>query len=174
VSARSEHDEHSGCNATMAPNDSVEDIKKPAMIIRIATPDDAPALARLNAAFNGVDDPPEQLAARMPAVRGIETALLAELDGELAGFACLRIVPCLLYAAPYAELTELYVEPAYRRRGVGRALIAVVERLARERGAEEMIIMTGINNAAAQALYGAIGYDSYAVALHRKITEHRA
>jgi len=139
------------------------------LTIRIATPDDAPALAHLNAAFKGVDEPPEQLAACMPAVRDIETALLAELDGELAGFACLRVVPCLLYAAPYAELTELYVEPAYRRRGVGRALIAAAERLARERAAEDVIIMTRINNAAAQALYRTMGYDSYAVALHRKL-----
>src|SRR5215216_173028 len=107
------------------------------LTIRMATPDDAAALAHLNAAFNGIDEPPDQLAARMPAVRDIETALLAEYDGELAGFACLRVVPCLLYPAPYAELTELYIEPAYRRRGVGRALIAAVERLARERGADE-------------------------------------
>jgi GNAT superfamily N-acetyltransferase len=147
-------------------------VKKPTMIvIRIATTEDAPALAHLNAAFNGVDDPPEQLAARMPAAGDSETALLADFDGELAGFACLRIVPCLLYAAPYAELTELYVEPSYRRRGVARALIAYAEQLARERGAEEVIIMTGINNAAARALYHTMGYDSYAVALNRKITE---
>src|SRR6266511_1186080 len=142
------------------------------LTIRIATPDDAPALAHLNAAFNGVDEPPEQLAACMPAVRDIETALLAELDGELAGFACLRVVPCLLYAAPYAELTELYVEPSYRRRGVGRALIAYAEQLAHQRGAEEVIIMTGINNAPAQALYRAMSYDSYAIALNRKITDN--
>jgi ribosomal protein S18 acetylase RimI-like enzyme len=139
------------------------------LTIRIATPDDAPALAHLNAAFNGVDDPPEQLAGRMPAVHDIETALLAEFDGEVAGFACLRIVPCLLYAAPYAELSELYVEPSYRRRGVGRALIAYAEQLAHQRGAADVMIMTGVNNTQAQALYRAMGYDSYAVALHRKL-----
>jgi len=139
------------------------------LIIRIASPADAPVLARLNAAFNDVDEPPEQLAARMPAVGDIETALLAKFDSELAGFACLRIVSCLLYATPYAELTELYVEPSYRRCGVGRALIAHAEQLARQRGAEEVIIITGINNAPAQALYRAMGYDSYALALHRKL-----
>jgi len=139
------------------------------LTIRIATPDDAAALARFNTTFNDVDDPPGQLAARMPAVRDIETALLAEVDREPAGFACVRIVPCLLYAAPYAELTELYVEPSYRRRGVGRALIAYAEQLAHQRGAADVMIMTGVNNTQAQALYRAMGYDSYAVALHRKL-----
>jgi ribosomal protein S18 acetylase RimI-like enzyme len=93
------------------------------------------------------------------------------LDGQVGGFACVRVVPCLLYAEPYAELTELYVEPAFRRRGLGRALIAHAEQLARARGAADLLIMTGVGNAAAQALYRAAGYDTYAVALNRKVGE---
>ena len=95
------------------------------MIIRIATPADAGDLARMNAAFNGVSDSAAQIAARLVACADIETAILAELDGQVGGFACVRVVPCVLYAEPYAELTELYVEPAFRRRGLGRALIAL-------------------------------------------------
>ncbi|HEU5102741.1 MAG TPA: GNAT family N-acetyltransferase [Roseiflexaceae bacterium] len=141
--------------------------------IRHASPADAPALARMNAAFNGVSDPAERIAARLAACAAIETPLLAELDGQTAGFTCVRVVPCVLYAEPYAELTELYVEPAYRQRGVGRALLARAEALAHERGAADLIIMTGVGNAAAQALYRAAGYDTYAVALNRKIAhEH--
>jgi GNAT superfamily N-acetyltransferase len=141
------------------------------MIIRLATPADAGDLARMNAAFNGVSDSAAQLAGRLAACAEIETALVAELDGQVGGFACVRVVPCVLYAAPYAELTELYVEPAFRRRGVGRALIARAEQLARARGADDLIIMTGVGNAAAQALYRAAGYDTYAVALNRKVSE---
>src|SRR3954470_740694 len=139
------------------------------MIIRLATPADAGDLARMNAAFNGVLDSAAQIAARLAACAEIETALLAELDGQIGGFACVRIVPCVLYAEPYAELTELYVEPALRRRGLGRALIASAEQLARTRGAADLLIMTGVDNAAAQALYRAAGYDTYAVALNRKV-----
>jgi ribosomal protein S18 acetylase RimI-like enzyme len=139
------------------------------MIIRLATPADAGELARMNAAFNGVLDSAAQIAARLAACADIETAILAELDGQVGGFACVRVVPCVLYAEPYAELTELYVEPALRRRGLGRALIAYAEQLARERGAAELLIMTGTSNLAAQALYRAVGYDTYAVALNRKV-----
>jgi ribosomal protein S18 acetylase RimI-like enzyme len=141
------------------------------MIIRIATPSDAGTLARMNAAFNGVTDSAEQIAARLVACANIETAILAEVDGQVAGFACVRVVPCVLYAEPYAELTELYVEPAFRRRGLGRALIAYAEQLARARGASELLIMTGTGNAVAQALYRAAGYATYAVALNRKVSE---
>ena len=141
------------------------------MIIRTATPADAGDLARMNAAFNGVFDSAAQIAARLAACAEIETAILAEVDGRTGGFACVRVVPCVLYAEPYAELTELYVEPAFRRRGVGRALLAHAEQLARTRGAAELLIMTGTGNAAAQALYRAAGYDTYAVALNRKVRE---
>lgn len=138
--------------------------------IRIATPADAAALVRLNQAFNGLSDTADRIAARLAACADIETPILAELDGQIGGFACVRVVPCVLYAEPYAELTELYVEPVFRRRGAGRALIARAEQLARERGAADLIIMTGVGNAAAQALYRATGYDTYAVALNRKLT----
>lgn len=141
------------------------------MIIRSATTADAGELARLNAAFNDVSDSAAQIAARLVACAEIETAILAELDGQVGGFACVRVVPCVLYAEPYAELTELYVAPPFRRRGLGRALIAYAERLARARGATDLLIMTGVNNAAAQALYRAAGYDTYAVALNRKVKE---
>jgi GNAT superfamily N-acetyltransferase len=140
------------------------------MIIRLAIPADAADLARMNAAFNGVSDSAAQIAARLVACAEIETALVAELDGQVGGFACLRVVPCVLYAEPYAELTELYVEPEFRRRGLGRALIAYAEQLAGTRGATDLIIMTGIGNAAAQALYRTAGYDTYAVALNRKVS----
>ena len=78
------------------------------MIVRLATAADAGDLARMNAAFNGVSDSAAQIAARLAACAEIETALVAELDGQVGGFACVRVVPCVLYAEPYAELTELY------------------------------------------------------------------
>jgi GNAT superfamily N-acetyltransferase len=140
------------------------------MIIRVATPADAGDLARMNAAFNGVFDSAAQIAARLVACAEIEIALVAELDSQVGGFACVRVVPCVLYVEPYAELTELYVEPKFRRRGVGRALLASAEQLAHARGADDLIIMTGVRNAVAQALYRAAGYDTYAVALNRKVS----
>ena len=127
-------------------------------IIRIATTNDTSALARLNASFNETSDPAEALAIRLVDPRRVDIPLLAEVDGQAVGFACLRVVPNLFYAEMYAELTELYIEPDFRRRGLGRALVTYAEELARERGAKGLKILTGDDNDEGQGLYRRMGY----------------
>ena len=145
------------------------------MNTRIATLDDSAALAELITAFNspfpGLPVTPAQTAARLAACRGVETTVLAELDGQIAGFACLRLVPYMSGDDMYAELTDLFVNARFRRRGVARALMAQVERLAREGGAEELDLLTGFDNDGAQAFYRALGYGDYALAMRRSIAE---
>lgn len=128
------------------------------VIVRIADLADAAELARLNAAFNEVYDPPETVAARLSNPDRLETPLIATDGVRAVGLAALRIVPCIFYATPHAELTELYVEPAYRRRGIARRLVALAERLAVDRGADRLVILTSVDNRAARALYASMGY----------------
>ena len=141
--------------------------------LRIATAADAAVLARLieefNADYRSITVMAEQAAARLAACQGIETTMLAEVDGQVAGFACLRLVPYMSGDEPYAELTDLFVAPAYRRRGVGRVLIERIEQMARAGGAAEVIILTGFDNAPAQGLYRALGYGDYALALRKRL-----
>jgi predicted N-acetyltransferase YhbS len=80
------------------------------MKIRFADEKDANVLARLNRKFNKTQDTAEQIAARIKAKPLAETALVAEVDGEVVGFACLRVTRSLCYDFALAELTELYVE----------------------------------------------------------------
>jgi ribosomal protein S18 acetylase RimI-like enzyme len=127
-------------------------------------------LVRLNALFNGASDSAEQIAARLADPRRVETAILAEIDGHIVGFAILRLVPCIFFTEPYAELTELYVDEGHRRYGVGRALIAHVERLAREAGARQLLILTDFNNHVAQSIYRSMGYEDYDIALTKDLT----
>jgi GNAT superfamily N-acetyltransferase len=136
---------------------------------RIATAADAAALAELNALFNGVRATAEQIAAQLARAAGVEAALLGELDGIAAGFACVRITPCVCYAEPAAELTELFVVEAWRGRGLGRALILHAEQLARQRGAEALLVLTGKDNAPAQRLYRAMGFVDGDIALHKPL-----
>jgi GNAT superfamily N-acetyltransferase len=137
--------------------------------LRLATADDAGELARLNLLFNGVAEAAEQLAVRWADPRRVETPLLAEVDGRVVGLAALRVVPCVFYAASRAELTELFVEEPYRRRGVGCALMAYAECLALESGAEELFVLTGLGNHAAQAFYQAFGYRDDDLALSKRL-----
>ena len=126
--------------------------------IRIAKHEDAAEIARLNTLFNGCSEPAAHYAARLRDPRRVDTPILAEVDGHCAGIASLRLAPQVFYAGLYAELTELFVEEAYRRRGIGRALLTYAERIAAEAGAAEIVIRTGFKNLAAQQLYRARGF----------------
>jgi ribosomal protein S18 acetylase RimI-like enzyme len=142
--------------------------------IRIAEIEDAAGLAelaRLNALFNGVCDSAEQIAARLANPHRVETAILAEIDGRIIGFTALRIVPCIFFAEPYAEVTELFVEENYRHQGAGRALVVHAERLAQEAGARQMLILTDFYNNIAQSLYRSMGYVHYDIALCKDLNK---
>jgi len=133
--------------------------------VRQATPDDATVLAGLLHRFDGMGATPAQVAARMGACQHVLTTFLGELDGQPVGFACLRLVPHLQGDEPYAELTDIFVDEAFRRRGVARALIAQVEAAAEAAGTSDVVIITGSDNTVAQAAYRAAGYVAWAVAM---------
>ena len=86
---------------------------------RVATLDDTHELARLNAVFNGVQVGPEQLSSRLANPHRVETPIVAEVDNCIVGFASLRLVLCVFYDTPHAELTELFVQEAYLHRVLG-------------------------------------------------------
>jgi len=142
---------------------------KNGLVVRIATVEDAPQLSRLNEAFNGVQEAPERLAARLADPRRVETPIIAEIGGRAVGFACLRLAPCLCYDPVYAELTEMFVVEAYRRQGVGRALIERAEQLAEENGAAEIVLATGFKNVRGQAFYRATGYTNHALMMKKSL-----
>jgi ribosomal protein S18 acetylase RimI-like enzyme len=139
--------------------------------VRPATPDDATDLARLLDGFDRAGATPEQVAARMMACLHVLTTFLGELDGQPAGFACLRLVPHLQGEEPYAELTDIYVDAPFRRRGVARALLAQVEAVARAAGASEVVLITGFDNDGAQAAYRASGYANWALAMRKRFPD---
>jgi ribosomal protein S18 acetylase RimI-like enzyme len=126
--------------------------------IRAARLDDAVALAELNREFNDEAIPPGQIAASLRSEPQTEFVVAAEVAGDLVGFACVQVLSSMCYRQPLAELTELYVREAHRRLGIGRALVQEVERLARAKGAKEMVVRTGAENTAGQAFYQAAGY----------------
>ena len=141
------------------------------IVTRIATVDDAPALARLNLAFNGVDLLPDVLSSRLADPQRVEQPLVAEIDGRVIGFAALRVTPSLFYESPHGELTELYVDVAFRRRGVGRALLLLAEQIAKTSGVTQLWVLTDSANRAARTLYNALGYDDGDLALSKELLQ---
>lgn len=132
--------------------------------VRVARPEDAASIGRLLDDFNReYDDPtpgPEWLAERMRELLAEgHTAVLLGGPGP-DGVAVLRFRPGIWTAALECYLAELYVAPAQRRRGLGRALLQAAIELARARGADHMDLGTGEHDVAARALYESLGFDN--------------
>ena len=139
--------------------------------VRRAVPTDATAIVQLNIAFNDLRATAAHIAEHILARSQFETPYVAELDQQVVGLACLRLLPCLCDPIPYAELTELIVDPRYRRQGAGRALVQAIEAEARSQGATTMVLMTAWKNTQAHAFYHAIGYRLYTVMMQRSLID---
>jgi GNAT superfamily N-acetyltransferase len=130
--------------------------------VRIATPDDAGVAARLLHDFNSEFD------TTTPGVAAL-TSKLARLIAEdkatvlLGGdgpdaLAILRIREDICEDGLVAYLEELYVAPARRGRGLGRATLEAAIAEARRTGAVRMELGTAEGDVAARALYESTGF----------------
>jgi GNAT superfamily N-acetyltransferase len=79
--------------------------------------------------------------------------LVADVDGRIVGLAHYLFRPSTWSTQDFCYLEDLFVEPSERGRGVGRALIAEVERIARDAGSPRLYWTTAPDNAIARALY---------------------
>jgi GNAT superfamily N-acetyltransferase len=131
--------------------------ERPGSTARIALSDDVALIRALfveyadslgvDLSFQGFD---EELAA-LPA--GYDAVLVAHRDGEPAG--CVGIRPL---DSTTCEMKRLYVRPAARGAGLGRALALRAIDHARMLGYERMRLDTLPAMAAARALYGRLGF----------------
>ncbi len=91
------------------------------------------------------------------AIREPETAVLtAWTQGRLAGFAIMQ------FSAERAHLNLLAVDPVHRRLGLGRRLLAWLEKTARTGGLSCISLEVRATNGSAQAFYRRLGYRAIA------------
>lgn len=83
--------------------------------------------------------------------------LVAELDGAVVGFCSLHFRNRLNRALPESWIPDLIVDPAVRRRGVGRALLQEAVRRSREAGCYELDLESGVHRWGAHQLYRSAG-----------------
>jgi ribosomal protein S18 acetylase RimI-like enzyme len=134
--------------------------------VRLAGVGDAEAIGRLLHDFNREFDepapPPPVLASRVARLlAGGDTAVLLAGDGP-DGLALLRFREAIWSSGLECYLAELYVVPASRGRGLGRALMDEAMRCARDRGADTMEIGVDEPDTAARRLYESLGFTNRA------------
>jgi GNAT superfamily N-acetyltransferase len=87
--------------------------------------------------------------------------LLARIADGVVGFTQLYPTFSSVRAARVWVLNDLYVDPAVRGRGAARALLQAASDFARGDGAIRLELETTPDNAGAQALYQATGWQRY-------------
>jgi ribosomal protein S18 acetylase RimI-like enzyme len=130
--------------------------------VRRAELADAEAVGRLMHDFNAeFDEPtpgPARLAERIrELLAGGDTAILLAGSGP-DGLAILRFRLAITTPGLECYLAELYVVPARRGQGLGRALMTAAIDEARARGADYMDLGTSEDDVAARALYESLGF----------------
>ena len=129
------------------------------MSVRIALPGDHALLLDMMADFNRG----ERIAMRRDVAGPALARLLAErslgcvLIGD-GGYAVLTWGFDLEFGGRDAFLTEIYVRPDRRRRGLGRALLMAVLQTAKDEGAGAVHLGAYPDNEAALALYRGAGF----------------
>jgi GNAT superfamily N-acetyltransferase len=83
---------------------------------------------------------------------------IAEDRGRFVGFAITMEIPASLRLARYWQIRDLFVLPAHRRLGVGRALLASIRAAAIASGALRLVLQTEDDNDPALRLYTDSGY----------------
>jgi ribosomal protein S18 acetylase RimI-like enzyme len=131
-------------------------------LVRLAGRDDAAAIGRLlydfNREFNEPTPEPSALAERLrQLIDGGDTLVLLAGDGP-DGLAVLRLRAAIWSSGLECYLAELYVAPASRGRGLGRALMEAALREARARGADTMDIGVDEPDLVARRLYESLGF----------------
>ena len=83
---------------------------------------------------------------------------VAEVNGEVAGFVSLHIMPVFHEEPLYCRITAVVVTKAYRRLGVGRRLLEHAEAVARAAGCGRIELTSNVRRTRAHAFYEALGY----------------
>ena len=134
------------------------------MHIRRAVQRDADAIARLSAsaaaeegAISALDS--ERIRLNAFGANAILEAWVAQErpNTPLVAHAIITKSYDVRRGCPSIVLCELYVAPDYRRTGLARAMMSEVARRARQLGARELAITTGVDNEVAQRFFAAIG-----------------
>ncbi len=123
------------------------------MKVREARAEDLPAVLEIERACFGAAAWTEPMfAGELGRAGGV--FLVLEAEGALAGHALGRVV------ADEAEVLEIGVSPASRRRGHARALLDALEAQLARSGARTCWLEVRADNAGAQSLYRSRGYEA--------------
>lgn len=162
------------------------DSQMPEPLVRPATSADAPSLGRLGALLvrehhdfdrrrflEATESTPDHYGAFLGGqlAEPDVVLLVAEQDGRVVGYAygAIEGYDYMALRGPAAVLHDLIVDPGYRGRGVGRALLTAMVASLTARGAPRVVLSTADRNASAQRFFERAGFRRTMVELTREL-----
>lgn len=113
----------------------------------------------LNNEFNGKGETTLENIKASLAYNQQELVVVDDTDGVLTGFVCIQLKKSFCYDEYMPEITEVYVRPQYRRRGIASAMITFAEKyVERDYPFHKFELLTGRKNIIAQTVYAGLGY----------------
>lgn len=98
-----------------------------------------------------------------------EQAFIAEKDGQKIGFVWITLEISGNTGARFGWILDIYVDPAHRRMGIGKRLMAQAEEWVRGYDVKEMWLNAGYFNDEALALYRSYGFEIETVHMCKRI-----
>jgi len=95
--------------------------------------------------------------------------LVAKLGKKLLGFSAFTVDRNFAYAGRIAYIIELVVDEEWRGRGIGKALMKAVEKMARKLKCRAVELDSGFTRLRAHALYESMGYEKKCYFFVKKI-----
>lgn len=143
----------------------------PTFTIRIAATEDTSRIAFLLTAL-GHETPIEQVATMWHAwtLDGNRAYVAATPSGELVGIVTIHHMRVLHRPMPVGRITALYVVDAFRKLGVGRALVETAEIDLANGGCGLIEVTSNDRLIAAHAFYEHLGYARTSVRLAKPLT----
>ena len=128
-------------------------------MVRIATVVDAEQLSVLNEEFNGEGETTIENIKDSLKDNKQEVVIVDEESGVLTGFVCVQLKRSFCYDDYMPEITEVYVKPTYRNRGIASEMIIFAENYcSKNYPLHKYELLTGQENLVAQSVYNKLGY----------------
>jgi ribosomal protein S18 acetylase RimI-like enzyme len=99
--------------------------------------------------------------------------LVAERDGEVVGYTYAGVegTDYMALRGPAGVLYDIVVDPAHRKRGVGRMLLDATLEALKARGAPRVVLSTAEQNHSAQRLFDRAGFRRTMIEMTRELND---
>ena len=119
----------------------------------------------------GAEEGFRRFLSRIAAAQADVIVLVADAEGEIVGFliGMVRERTSVFIRSRHGYITDIYVDPEFRRQGVGRKLVKAAEEWFTSQGLDHVRLQVSAANEAGLAFWRSVGFGDYFLELWKEI-----